>query len=165
MGRYVRGNIDLRFALGTLGSATAILAALSAVNERTLVTSIVAQWTVSEFTVAVGDGPIAVGVAHSDYSLVEIEEYLEQTDSWDEGNKVAQEVGKRQIRRIGTISPKDISLGSTTINDGKAIKTKLNWILNQGQTVNVWAYNGGGSALATADPDVIVWGYANLFPK
>ncbi len=166
MGRYVRGTIDVTIDLGTLAAKTGILQALSNVNERTLISSMINYWGLSDFTDAVGDGPIMVGYAHGDYSLTEVEEYLEQADSWNEGNKIAQEIGKRQIRRVGVFkSSVADSQGSAVLNDGKPIRTKLNWILNQGQTINVWAYNMGDSALATTDPDLVVSGHANLWPR
>ncbi len=166
MGRYVRGAIDEALDLGTLASKTAVLAGLSTVNERSLVSSIVATWSLSDWTPAVGVGPVLVGVAHSDYSLVEINEYLEQTSSWNEGDKVAQEISKRQIRRIGVITaPPGGSTFNATLNDGRPVKTKLNWIINQAQTISVWAYNQGDQPFATTDPDLTVTGHANLWPK
>ncbi len=166
MGRYVRGTIDESLDLGTLASKTAVFSSFDTVNERTLVSSIVGFYSLSDFTDAVGDGPILVGLAHSDYLLAEIEEYLEQAASWNEGDKKAQEIGKRQIRRVGVFeSSVADSQGSAVLNDGKSIKTKLNWIVNQGQTINLFAYNMGDSALATTDPDLVVTGHANLWPK
>ncbi len=160
MGRYIRGPIQRSVALGTLAAATGIRdAGLDAVTERTLLSSIVVRWALQGLTKADNAGPIQVGVAHSDYSLVEIEEYLELSTGWAEGDKVSQEIAKRQIRRIGTFEE------SGTLNDGKAIKTKLNWILNAGQTCAIFAYNQGGAALATTDPDVVLSGHANLWPR
>ncbi len=165
MGCYIRGNIDETVDLGTLAAKTAILASLSVVNERTLISSIVAYWSLADFTNAIGDGPIMVGVAHSDYTLAEVEEYLEATGLWTEGDMKAKEVSSRKIRRIGLFqSSVADSFGIAVLNDGKPIKTKLNWILNQGQSIKVWAYNAGDSALATTDPDLVMNGHANLFP-
>ena len=166
MGRYVRGGIDLTLDLGTLASKTAVLVGADAVNERTLVSSIVCAYSVGDLTQAAGDGPILVGLAHGDYSLVEINEYLEQTTSWDEGDKASQEISKRQIRRVGLLAGPESTAGFISVlNDGKPVKTKLNWIINQGQSISFWAYNAGDSALATTDPDVKFIGHANLWPK
>ncbi len=167
MGRYIRGVIDAALDLGTLASKTAVLVGLSQVNERTLVSSIVSTHSISDWTPSVGVGPVLIGVAHGDYSLVEINEYLEQTDSWDEGNKIQQEVSKRLIRRIGTLgAPAAGNAQDTTVlNDGKPIKTKLNWIINQGQSLSLFAYNQGDQPFATSDPDYTAVGHANLWPK
>lgn len=166
MGRYIRGNVDEQLNLSTLASKTLISAAFDeTVNERTLVSSIVASWSLQAFTPATGDGPVLVGVAHGDYSSAEIEAFLETTGSWNEGDLVAQEVGKRRIRRVGVLGATTGPLTPSSLNDGKPIKTKLNWILLQGQTLQVWAYNMGSSALETTNPVVDVQGHANLWPR
>ncbi len=166
MGRYIRGNIDQDFALGTLAAQTGIRTALAAtVTERTLVSSIENTYALQGFTVADNVGPIVFGVSHSDYSLAEIEAWIEQTTgAWAEGDKVAQEVSNRQIRRIGSFAP-PISVATVGINDGKPVKTKLNWILNAGQTLAFWVYNQGSVAVGTTDPDMHTTGKANLWPR
>ena len=133
------------------------------VEERTRCSSLDATWSMSNFTPAQGDGPILVGVAHSDYTAAEIEEVIENTGSWTEGSKVEQEIAKRLVRVIGTLRSLTGATENDVLNDGKPIKTKLNWILNSGDTLKIWAYNIGGSALATTDPEVNVFGHANLW--
>ncbi len=168
MGRYIRGTVDEELDLGTLAARTAISAIFdNVVNERTLVSSLVATWSLADWTVATGDGPVLVGVAHSDYTSAEIEEYLEQTQSWNEGNMIAQEINTRKIRRVGQFESPigGVAADSVVLNDGRAIKVKLNWIILQGQSLQVWAYNMGGSAFATTNPTLRVAGHANLFPK
>ncbi len=167
MGKYIRGNVDNDFSLGTLAASTGIVSQnVSTVNERTLVSSLVATWTMSGFTVGDNIGPIEVGVAHGDYSLAEIEAVLELTTGWNEGNLTSQELSKRKIRRIGVFeAPAGGGLGAVVLNEGKSIKTKLNWILLQGQTLQYWAYNMGTGAVATTDPNVHVRGHANLWPR
>ncbi len=153
--------------LGTLAAKTLISVTLGgSVEERTLITSIVNTWSLADFTNAIGDGPIAVGVAHSDYSDAEIEAVLELTGTWKEGDLTAQEIGRRKVRRVGSFqSSVADSQGIAVLNDGKPIKTKLNWILTTGKSLKIWAYNEGDSALATTDPDLTVIGHVNLFPK
>ena len=168
MGRYLKGSVNEELSLGTLAARTLIGTTFDeTVNERTLVSSLVATWSLQDFTAAAGDGPIMVGVAHGDYSDAEIEAVLEATGSWDEGDKVAQEVGKRLVRRIGVfrVQASDAGTGTYTLNDGKPIKTKLNWILNQGVRLKIWAYNMGSSPLATTNPVVGAEGHANLWPR
>ncbi len=168
MGRYIRGAINHKLNLGTLAAATVIGSNLAeVVNERTLVSSIVTSVSVNDWTEGLNIGPIRVGVAHSDYSDAEIEAWIEATDSWDEGDKVAQEVAGRKIRDIGTmVSSFSGGSGSESyLQDGKPIKSKLNWILLQGQTIKFWAFNMGSAAFATTDPDVNFQGHANLWPR
>ncbi len=166
MGRYLRGKIQKTLDLGTLGAKVLISTLLDgAVVERTRITSIVATWSLADFTDAIGDGPILCGVAHSDYTDAEIEAVIENSGSWDEGNLISQEIAKRRVRIIGSFeSSVADSQGVAVLNDGKPIKTRLNWLLTTGDNLRVWAYNQGDSALATTDPDMSVSGHANLFP-
>ncbi len=166
MGKYLRGNVNENLDLSTLGAKVAIEASFDeVVNERTLVSSIVARWSMNNFTPAATAGPILVGVAHSAYSATLIEEWIETTGSWNETDLPEQEIAQRKIRRVGIFDTPDAASDSAVLNDGKAIKTKLNWILNQSQTLVVWAYNLGNAALATTSPQVQVEGHANLWPR
>ncbi len=165
MGRYIRGQIDLSFALGTLAAAALVLAAVtSTVNERTLVSSIVVQISLAGYTVTDNVGPILVGVAHGDYTAAEIEEFVEVVASWNETNLTDREIMSRKIRKLGIIDPDGGGLGGNNLYQ-RPTKTKLNWILTQGQTLDFWAYNMGGVAVGTTDPNLHVQGHANLWPK
>ncbi len=165
MGRYIRGNIDLDFALGTLAAQDVVVSAIQdTVNERSLISSIRCTYSLSGYTVTDNVGPIMVGVAHSDYSDAEIEAWIENALSWDEGDRAAQEVANLKIRKIGSI-PMVTSLAASPLNDGKPIRTKLNWIVNQGQSLKFWAYNHGSVAVGTTDPDMHVDGHANVWPR
>lgn len=166
MGRYIRGTVDDEVNLGTLAGSTLVSALFgNVVNERTLVSSLVAAWSLVTVTPVAGVGPVMCGVAHSDYTDAEIEAVIEATGSWNEGDLVAQEIGRRKVRRIGIFDTPQAVEDAVSLNDGKAIKTKLNWILLQGQSLRLWAYNMGGSAFATTTPVVRAQGHANLFPK
>ena len=166
MGRYIRGAVDEEVGLATLGAKTGAEATFDeVVNERTLVSSIVAVYTLSNWTPVASAGPIMVGIAHGDYSLAEIEAYIESTQSWNEGDLVAREVSMRKIRRIGVFDTPQAATDSVALADGRPVKTKLNWILLQGQTLNLWVYNTGSAAVTTTIPVVHVSGHANLWPR
>ncbi len=168
MARYIRGQVDEELQLGTLAARTLVAQVFDeVVEERTLISSVVATYTLDQFTSGAGSGPIMVGLAHSDYSAAEIEEVIENTGSWTEGDKVSQEVAKRLVRIVGVFGSEG-GAGATlkhTLRDGEKIKTKLNWILTTGQTLDLWAYNLGNAPLATTDPQVHVEGHANLWPR
>ncbi len=166
MGRYIRGEVDEDLLLTTLAGTTVASGIFDeTVNERTLVTSIVATYTLSNMTPVAAVGPFLVGVAHSDYTTAEIEEWIEAAASWNEGDLIAQEVGRRKIRKVGVIpSPDDVE-DFTAIADGRMVKTRLNWILLQGQSLQQWAYNMGSAAVATTVPRFQIEGHVNLFPK
>ncbi len=163
--RYLRGNADELLALGTLASRTLVSVAFDeTVAERAFVTSLIATWSMENFTDNAGDGPILVGVAHSDYTSAEVEEWIENAISWREGNMIGQEVGRRKVKIVGTFFATGPSASVEALNSGRPMKTKLNWILSAGQTLQVWAYNLGTSALATTDPQIHVQGHVNIFP-
>ncbi len=166
MGRYIRGAIDEDMNLGTLAAKTLITQVFgNTVTERTFVSSIVALWSLIGKTIADNEGPIMVGVAHSDYTAAEIEAWIEQSNSWEEADLVSREISGRKIRRVGVFDESGPSLGTQVLNSGKPVTTKLGWILNAGQTLDLWAYNNGSAALATTAPNVVASGHANLWPR
>ncbi len=168
MGRYIRGSVDETLNLGTLAAATLVGASFDeTVNERTYVSSISAIYTLDLLTAGAGVGPIMVGVAHGDYVDSEIEAWIENSGSWNEGDLVQQEVGQRRCRRVGVFNPAGETTTTETIalNEGRPVKTKLGWTLLQGQSLRQWAYNMGTAALATTNPSFRMQGHVNLWPR
>ncbi len=164
--RYMRGGVREQLSLGTLASETLISTAFAdSVTEQTRISSVVARYSISNLTPASGDGPILVGLALSDYTDAEIEAFVENTEGWQEGSMVGQEVADRRIRRVGIFPSPTANNIATVLNDGKPIKTKMNWTLTTGQTIKLWCYNLGSSALASTDPSVNCEGHANLWPQ
>ncbi len=153
--------------LGTLGPVDVISAINDdVVTEQTFLTSIQGIYSLDEFTPSAGMGPILVGVAHSDYSATEIEAWVENTGSWEEGDLVqTREIGRRLIRKVGVFENPTAVGEALVLNDGKPIKTKCNWRLATGQSIQFWAYNMGSVALAATDPQVKMEGHANLWPN
>ncbi len=165
-GRYIRGNVDEQLNLGTLNGGVVVTQIFdNTVNERSLLSSIVATWALSDWTKIADVGPITVGVCHSDYTDSEVQEWIDNQGSWNEGDKVQQEVAKRLCRIIGTFEAPASAEEIAILNDGKPIKTKLNWILLQGQTLDLFAFNAGTGNVATTTPDVDVQGHVNLWAK
>ncbi len=143
--RLIKGNVDEGLSLSTLADVTALKDNFDeTVTERAFALSLEASWTIRGLTV--GEGPIWFGVAHSDYTVTEIEEYVENAGSWDVGNLVAQEQGRRKIRIIGVF---DGELADQAINDGVPLKTILKFMLESGDTLALWCYNKSGGALTT----------------
>ncbi len=164
MGRYIRGRINENLSLGSLAAATLIGVAFDEnVNERSLVSSIVATYSLADVASAANRGPVMVGIAHGDYTDAEIEAVIENTGSWNEGAKPQQEISKRLVRMIGTFPSTESATETDVLNDGKPIRTKLNWILNQGQGLRLWGYNTGTAALLAGG--VRTEGHANIWPR
>ncbi len=163
---YIPGQIDLQIALTTLAANTGVRVAVTGtVDDTTRVSSIRCTYSLANFTPTADAGPILAVVAHSDYSLAEIEEYLENTSGWGNADLVGQERVDRRIRRIGVFPTARDAVGISVLNDGRPIKTKLNWKLMPGQTLAFVGYNMGTAAIATTVPDVHVMGKANLWSQ
>ncbi len=166
--RYLRGQVNHKLQLSTLGSKVVIGSAIvDVLTEEAWLSSVKLLWSLNKWTSAADDGPIIVGVSHSDYTDTEIEEWIENSSSWETKDKIGQEIARRKIRRVGVFraAPGDTGDSNYVLNDGRMIRTKCGWMLGTGQTLKVWAYNSGGSALATTDPAVRQEGHANLWPK
>ncbi len=162
--RYLSGAINLQLEIGTLGGKVAVKENLpQTVVDTTRISSLRAVWALENWTPIADVGPIMVGVAHSDYTNAEIEAFIEAASSWDFGDKIAKEVRSRLVRIVGVLNTPDSVTQSTHLNDGKPIRTKLNWLLAEGDTLAVWAYNQGDGTVATTIPNVQCFGTANLW--
>ncbi len=141
--RLRRVRITPELALATLGSDTALVALTTgAATDTYRMISAACTWALRGITG--GEGPITVGFAHSDYGVTEIKECLEAF-SIDEGDKVSGEQANRLVRIVGTFS----SEADTFLNNGRPIKTRLNWRMAIGSEVNIFAYNEDTTALTT----------------
>ncbi len=163
MNNYIRGNIDIDLSLATLAAKTGLFAATDTVIDRMRVSSIKATYSISDFTQSAGAGPVEVLVAHSDYTLAEVEQFIELGTSWSEADLIDKEIQSRLIRRIGVFDSPPQAAGAYTLNDGKPIYTKLNWSMTNGLGLNFVLYNRGTGAIATTDPNVNISGHANLW--
>ncbi len=163
--RYLKGQINATQDIGTLAGRTLQSQLVTdTLTEKAWLSSVKATWALSDVTQSNSVGPLMVGVAHSDYTNAEVEAWIEQTSSWEQGDKIAQEVAKRKIRRVGVFQL-FASDETIVLNDGKPITTKCGWQLVTGQTVRIWAYNMGSGAFATTTPQLMTEGHANLWPN
>ena len=164
--RYLRGAIDDELALVTLAGGNVVSQVVSdTLEEKAWLSSVKAIWSMIDFSPGTSDGPILVGVAHSDYTAAEIEEWIENSGSWTSGDKISQEIARRKIRRVGVFANLSASAAAAdALNDGRPITTKCNWQLTSGQTLRFWAYNQGSNPL-TSGAVVHLAGHANLWPN
>lgn len=95
-----------------------------------------------------GEGPILVGFAHGDYTAAEIEEWLEANSSWVSSDQIANEKAKRKCRIIGYLE-EPYTNADRMVNGGAVVRVKLGWKLQEGETLNLWAYNEGSAVLTT----------------
>ncbi len=142
-------RILAKLDLGALAAADVISGAFSGVASDTYrVTSIDVSWNWTDIA-DVNDDYIQFGVAHSDYTAAEIEEALEGTGGIDLGDKIGQERANRLVREIGVFGGPRQLAGSAEFNDGRPMKTKLNWKISIGDTLVLWARNASGVLLVT----------------
>lgn len=164
--KILKGNVDEGLALLTLAGADLVSVAFDeTVLDRAWIPSMEATWMLRNLTV--GEGPILVGIAHGDYTAAEIEEFVENAGSWSEGDMINREIAQRKIRIVGAFSGLgtiDTTFVDEVLNDGRPIKTKLRMILNQGETLQVWAYNQSGATLTTG-ASVLMNGHVWIIPS
>ncbi len=144
-----RVRLEAGNAIGALAAGDVISAAMTAVSaNRYRVVSVIASYALTDLGAQIDDTQ-QFGIAHSDYTDAEIEECLEATAAIDIGDKVAQEKANRLVREIGTIVPGTISAGGAGFNDGRPVKTRLNWMIGIGDTLRLYVRNGSGAVYTT----------------
>jgi len=159
----MKGAIFFTDNFPTLAAKALASGITNSVSDTTRLSSVEAVYGIQGLSPTEGAGPFLVGLAHGDYSDNEIEAFIENAGSWQIGNMVQREITTRRIRVIGQIQT-PISAGVTSdLNDGKPVKTKLNWLLDEGQSLRLWVYNMGDAAVATTTPTFVVFGHANLW--
>ncbi len=109
------------------------------------------------------DDSLEFGLCHSDYSAAEVEECLEAGEAIDIGDKIAQEKVNRLVRVIGVIANASGVTGSgAQFNDGKPVRTKLNWKMATGDRLNVFVRNGSQVTYLTGS---VLNAFGNLWIK
>ncbi len=163
---YLKGQINHKLNIGTLATKTLVGSNIvDVLDEQAWLSSVKATWTLKNVTPGATVGPLLVGIAHPDYTDAEVEEWIENSASWERFDQIGQEVAKRKIRKVGMFRGTGGIAEADVLNDGRPITTKAGWMLGTGQSVKIWAYNSGGGAYATTDPDLRVEGHANLWPR
>ncbi len=139
--RRVRTTSEL--ALATLASDTALFTGLTGTSTSSYrCVSVAVAYAIQGLTA--GEGPITVGLAHSDYTVTEIKECMESFAAIDVGLKIEQERANRLIRVVGVLDSVQ-----NRLNDGKLVKTRLNWAIGIGKQVNLFVFNESGATLTT----------------
>ncbi len=162
--RYIRGQVAEELSLGALVASTAVATTFdNTVSETTWVSSVDAVYTLTNWTPTAGAGPILILLAHSDYTVAEIEEWLENTGAWSEGDLIPQEQSRRMIRQVGVFRNPATTGEVSRLADGRMVHTKINMRLLSGQTLQLVCYNLG-AANAGSGGVVDCVGKAHLWP-
>ncbi len=154
--------METEVALSTVSENNAVIADIfsAVLTEDLWMISADLTWTL-QGTITDGEGPLGFGIAHGDFSADEIEEYLNLslTGPFDKINNEKNSRG-RYIRRVGRFPQHNADAPSNQFNDGKPIKTKLNWMNESGQNTAIWCENQGAGATTGRIVSVTgtVWG-------
>ncbi len=145
-----RVRVQNELAIGALAADDVISGALTLAGVGTYrAMSIKCAWGLSDIPIGLDDN-FQFGVAHSDYTAAEIEECLEAQESIDLGDKVAQERANRLVRLIGIMNPIIVTADTgAQFQNGRQVKTRLNWLMSIGDTLVVWVRNGSGTIWST----------------
>ncbi len=143
-------NCDHELSLGTLALNTAVIDGIQGNADRPIwFVSVDGIWSIKELTDL--DGPIVVGYAHSDYTVTEIKEFLEINAGFNFSDMLTRERQARKIRVAAVLQPSGGAETDWVANDGRPIRTKLNWGCPSGSTLNMFAYNRGAALTTGAE--------------
>ncbi len=137
--------------IGALAALDVVKAAVTAVAADTYrIVSVDCAYSITDLGALADDG-FAFGLAHSGYTAAQIEECLESQTSIDLGDKIAQERANRLVREVGMISGSQGAVvgGGLPFNNGRRVKTRLNWKISIGDTLDIWVRNSSGVIYTT----------------
>ncbi len=150
---FVAIPINASITLSTLANNTVLTGGiLGTLTEDLFVMSADLQWNIRSLTV--GETPVTVGLAHGDYSVGEILEALD-VSMLGPGTKIEQERARRLIRRVGVFGE---SSADQALADGKSIKTKCKFVIQNGKDLNAYVVNRSGEANLTTGAIVQIFG-------
>ncbi len=136
-------RIEEQLALATLANGIALTGDLTALGlTKCYLISADLNWTIEGMTS--GQGPIDVGVASGDLTATEIVESLDAKPT-SRSDRIPMERSRRPVRRSGSFPSQDVT---ETLNDGKPIRTKLKFYIDEGIELVAWARNRSGATLA-----------------
>ncbi len=137
----MKAKTDL--ALGALGIGATVQQTMTAFG-------VTRVWCISgDFVWSLEDGgaaqgPILVGLSSSNLSVTEINENLDARPT-SQGDIIAMERSRRPVREVGSMLID--AQGHGQIADGRLVRTKLGFWLNEGEELVAWARNEDNAAL------------------
>lgn len=137
--------VNTALSLSTLADNAVIKGTMQAVfTRRFRVVYVKGYWSLRGGTAT--EGPISIGMAHSDYSVAEI---VEATDAAviSSSEKIAGERAKRLVRKVGSFPGLATNEELRGNKGGEAVYTKLNWAIEEDFSLDFWAQNRSGGGL------------------
>ncbi len=152
--RFMAIKVQKQFDIGSLVNGTVTVSALVDLTQDAFIIAADLTWTI--FGLDLLDGPVDVGLCHSDYTVTEVKEGLDASPAND-SDKIAIERSRRQIRVAGTFKTPENTGSGQVLNDGNKKRTKCGWYVSNSKEVNIFAQNIGTPAL-TVDTTISVAG-------
>ncbi len=141
-----KGSVHEELTLLTLANSTVFTVAPDDVAESDIY-CVSADLALSLDGMTPGEGPLIVGLAHSDYNATEIEEFVEnEGNMFAELDQIAIEINRRKIRVIGKFNG---LAAQEILFDGRVKRIPVRMLFTEGAGLRFWAYNRSGVALTT----------------
>lgn len=146
-GRIAAVRAHGEMSLGTLGDNTTVSANMFAdAVEGSDIYLVSGDLNIGIQGSTSGELPILFGVAHDDYTDLEITECL-QADQLDFSDKIQMEKARRTVREWGQLAETESASGH--ISAGNMVRYKFRFRSEQGHNVKIWAHNFSGGTLTT----------------
>ncbi len=136
--------VETTLSLGSLSADAVLLSALTAFG-ITKVRLISADLTWSRKGATVNEGPVRVGLANNNLAIGEVAEKLDARPT-SQTDIIAMERSRRPVRDAGAFQGEN---ANETLNDGKVIRTKLGFVLDEGAELSIFVRNKSGASLTT----------------
>ncbi len=142
---FVAIPFDVAITLGTLANETVVKQTIfaSALTRGLFCISADIGWSLDDFTA--NEGPVFVGVAHDDLTVLEIFEALNAELS-DPSDIIQRERARRPVRRSGYFPGLNVR---EVINDGAPLRTTMKFSVHDESNLALYALNKSGAAFTT----------------
>ncbi len=137
--------VNQTIALATLADQTVLMADLTAIADDMWMQSADLSWTLRD--AAVGEGPIAVGLAHNDLSVSEVKEAINAVPA-SRSDIVARERSRRPVRRVGQFTG-GVATSEVALFNGVEKRTPVKMYFAESSDLAAYAMNQSGATLTT----------------
>ncbi len=134
-------------ALSTLADNSVLKTAIQAAfTRRFRVAYLKGTWIIRGGTST--EGPLVVGLAHSDYTIAEIQEATD-VSVISSSEKIANERRRRLVRKVGAFKMFESNEQLQGDRGSEKVFTRLNWPIEEDFSLDLWAQNRSGATLTT----------------
>ncbi len=136
--------IEVDVTLSTLGAGVVTSGAMTALGvTKAYCISADVTWSIDGLTE--DEGPLRVGLFNGNLSNTEVSEKLDARPT-SQSDIIAMERSRRPVRPAGKFAGNETN---EVLNEGKSIRTKLGFIIDEGVELEAYVRNDGSGALTT----------------